>query len=43
MKNKIDIVITTYNKQQAYKNYNCFVIDDNSKDNTVKIVKNNII
>jgi len=53
MKNKIDIVITTYNganhipkllksiKQQTYKNYNCFVIDDDSKDNTVKIIKNN--
>jgi len=47
----IDIVIPTYNgaghisellnsiKEQTYRNYNCFVIDDFSKDNTVAILK----
>jgi GT2 family glycosyltransferase len=49
----IDIVIPTYNgashiskllnsiKKQTFRNYNCFVIDDFSKDNTVSIVKGN--
>lgn len=48
---KIDIIITTYNssqyiaklllsiKQQDYSQYNCFIIDDASLDDTVKIVK----
>jgi N-acetylglucosaminyl-diphospho-decaprenol L-rhamnosyltransferase len=49
----VDIIIPTYNgaahipklldsiKKQTYRNYNCFVIDDFSKDNTVAIVKEN--
>jgi len=47
----IDIVVPTYNgsghismlldsiEKQTYRNFNCFVIDDFSKDNTVAIVK----
>jgi N-acetylglucosaminyl-diphospho-decaprenol L-rhamnosyltransferase len=50
---KIDIVIPTYNgvntitrlldsiRKQTYSNYNCFVIDDFSKDNTVATIKAN--
>ncbi|MCK4715492.1 MAG: glycosyltransferase family 2 protein [Candidatus Marinimicrobia bacterium] len=49
---KIDIIIPTYNganhipkllesiRNQTYSHYNCFVIDDNSKDNTVQIITN---
>jgi GT2 family glycosyltransferase len=49
----IDIVIPTYNgaghiskllesiKKQTYRNYNCYVIDDFSMDNTVTILKEN--
>ena len=49
---EIDIIIPTYNganhiprllesiKNQTYSHYNCFVIDDNSKDNTVQIITN---
>ncbi|MBT8369030.1 MAG: glycosyltransferase family 2 protein [Deltaproteobacteria bacterium] len=49
----IDIVIPTYNgaghiskllesiKKQTYRDYNCFVIDDFSMDNTVTILKEN--
>lgn len=48
---KIDIVIPTYNgsitipklldsiKKQTYREYNCYVIDDFSKDNTLSIIK----
>ncbi|MDT8317003.1 MAG: glycosyltransferase [bacterium] len=48
---QIDIIITTYNnsgklikllesiKLQSFKDFNCFVIDDHSEDDTVKIVK----
>ena len=48
----IDIIIPTYNganhiprllesiRNQTYSHYNCFVIDDNSKDNTVQIITN---
>ena len=48
---KIDIVIPTYNgvdtlpmlldsiQKQTYRAYNCFVIDDLSKDNTVSLIK----
>ncbi|MDD5528274.1 MAG: glycosyltransferase [Patescibacteria group bacterium] len=51
--NKIDIIIPSYNaakniaelllslRNQTFKEYSCFVIDDNSSDNTVEIVKNN--
>ena len=47
----IDIIIPTYNNStklvsllssielQTFSNFNCFVIDDHSKDNTVNIVK----
>lgn len=50
---KIDIVIPTYNgahnlpellesiKKQRYQDYNCYVIDDNSTDNTVNIIRTN--
>lgn len=53
MNKKIDIVITSRNgaktlgkllesiKAQNLIDYNCFVIDDNSEDNTAKIVKEN--
>ena len=48
---KIDIVIPTYNgakhlprllesiSHQTYAGYECFVIDDNSKDNTARIIR----
>ena len=48
---KIDIVIPTYNGAnhipklletiscQTYRNYKCFVIDDNSRDDTVRILR----
>lgn len=47
---KIDIIIPTFNganhiprllesiRNQTYTHYNCFVIDDNSQDNTVQII-----
>ena len=52
-KTKIDVIITTYNgskhiekllksiENQTYKDYCCYVIDDNSSDDTVTIIKEN--
>ncbi|MBI5417408.1 glycosyltransferase [Candidatus Poribacteria bacterium] len=49
---KIDIIIPSFNaskhirklllsiKEQDFKDYDCFVIDDNSSDNTAEIIKN---
>jgi GT2 family glycosyltransferase/MoaA/NifB/PqqE/SkfB family radical SAM enzyme len=51
MEKEIDIIITTYNgsktikkllnsiKEQTFNSYNCFVIDDDSRDNTVQIIE----
>lgn len=50
---KIDIIIPAFNaseqiseliaslEQQTFRDFNCFIIDDNSSDNTVAIVKKN--
>jgi GT2 family glycosyltransferase len=52
IKNKVSIIITTYNNQeiiseclnsideQTYKDFECILIDDNSADDTLKIIKN---
>ena len=49
---KVDVIIPNFNKgiylkeainsviQQTYKNWNLFIVDDNSKDSSKKILKN---